>query len=134
MKPVERKYDDANSLTRHSGRHRSSSSRTAVRSDRSSSILAADEKEAQDPHDKSSAEKEENTEVDDTERQFDSGYEGGEESQGEGSETSSHTLGRSEGSSCALGRVKDEDEHTEEGESDDEGDLFAQSYRNGSRK
>lgn len=28
----------------------------------------------------------------------------------------------------------DEDEHTEEGESDDEGDLFAQSYRNGSRK
>jgi hypothetical protein len=134
MKPVERKYENVNSLAHQSGRHSSSSSQTAVRSDRSSSTLAADEKEAPDPHDKSSAEKEENTEVDDTERQFDSGYEGGEESQGEGSETSSHTLGRSEGSSCTLGRIKDEDEHTEEGESDDEGDLFAQSYRNGSRK
>ncbi|CAN9358541.1 unnamed protein product [Alternaria alternata] len=134
MKPVERKYDDVDSPTRHSGRHSSSSSHTAVRSDRSSSTLAADEEEAEDPHDKLSAEKGENTEVDDTERQFDSGYEGGEESQGEGSETSSHTLGRSEGSSCTLGRVKDEYEHTEEGESDDEGDLFAQSYRNGSRK
>ena len=75
-----------------------------------------------------------NTEVDDTERPFDSGYEGGEESQGEGSETSSHTLRRSEGSSCTLGRVKDEDEYTEEGESDGEGDLFAQSYQNSSRK
>ncbi|KAI5374768.1 hypothetical protein J4E82_006445 [Alternaria postmessia] len=134
MESVERKYDDVNSLNRHSGRHSSPSSQTAVRSDRSSSTPAADEKEAQDRHDISSAEKEENTEVDDTERQFDSGYEGGEESQGEGSETSSHTLGWSEGSSCTLGRVKEEDEHTEEGESDDEGDLFAQSYRNGSRK
>ena len=134
MESVERKYDDVNSLNRHSGRHSSPSSQTAVRSDRSSSTPAADEKEAQDLHDISSAEKEENTEVDDTERQFDSGYEGGEESQGEGSETSSHTLGWSEGSSCTLGRVKEEDEHTEEGESDDEGDLFAQSYRNGSRK
>ncbi|KAB2103176.1 hypothetical protein AG0111_0g8506 [Alternaria gaisen] len=144
MEPIERKYDDVNSLNRHSGRHCSSSSQTAVRSDRSSSTLAADEKEAQDPHNKSSAEKKENTEVDDTERQFDSGYEGGEKSQGEGSETSGHTLGRSESSSCTLGRVKDEhydmksggdeDEHMEEGESDDEDDLFAQSYRNGSRK
>lgn len=134
MKPVEGKYDDVNSLNRHSGRHSSSSSQTAARSDRSSSTLLADEKEAQNPHDKSSAEKEEVTEADDTERQFDSGYEGGEESQEEGSETSSHTLARSEGSSCTLGRVKEEDEHTEEGESDDEDDLFAQSYRNGSRK
>ncbi|CAN9413248.1 nucleocytoplasmic transport chaperone Srp40 [Alternaria sp. MG1] len=136
MKPVERKSDDVNSLIRHSGRHSSSSSssQTAVRSDRSSSTLVADEKEAQYMHDKSSAEKEENTEVDDTERPFDSGYEGGEESQGEGSETSSHTLRRSEGSSCTLGRVKDEDEYTEEGESDGEGDLFAQSYQNSSRK
>ncbi|CAI9627747.1 unnamed protein product [Alternaria burnsii] len=144
MEPVERKYEDFNSLNCHSSRHSSSSSQTTVRSDRSSSTRAADQKEEPDPHDKSSTEKEENTEVDDTERQFDSGYEGGEESQGEGSETSSHTLGRSEGSSCTLGQVKDEDhdmksgenedEHTEEGVSDDESDLFAQSYRNGSRK
>jgi hypothetical protein len=103
MEPLECKYDDVDSLIRHSGRHSSSSSQTAVRLDRSSSTLAADEEEAQDPHDKSSAEKEENTEVDDTERQFDSGYEGSEESQGGRSETSSHTLGRSEGSSCTPG-------------------------------
>ena len=74
--------------------------------------------------------------LDGAERECDSGYEGGDESEGEGSETSSHTLGRSETSSRTLGRSEDEDcemdddedeemQDEEEGESDDEGDVFA---------
>jgi len=92
-------------------------SRTMGRSDSSDSKLAADEDEGK--------------ETSEGERDSDESMEdGGDE---EESEASSHTLGRSEDSDSGDdGGEEDSDE--EMGESDDEGDVFGKSYREGSRK
>ncbi|KAG9185404.1 hypothetical protein G6011_07948 [Alternaria panax] len=144
MESVARKYDDVESPTRRpSGEDSSAPGYTVIRSDSSSSTLAADEEKKHCPQEKPSGDSDQgDMKVADAARQSDSGYEGGEESEADARETSSHTLGRSEGSSRTMGRSeggdcngdRGEDEEMEDGESDGEGDLFAQSYREGSRK
>lgn len=108
----------------------STSSHTLGRSDRSSFTLAAEGEDR--PYEEMVGCDEHKTNLDGTERDSDSGYEGNDESEESGSETSSHTLARSEDENSETD--KDDDDKDEEMQDEDEGDVFAQSYREGSRK
>ena len=97
------------------------SSHTLGGSESSGSTLAADE--------------DDNKQADEGEGYSDESMEEfeGDRGEDEESETSSHTLGRSEDSNCGDDGG-DEESDEEMGESDDEGDVFGKSYREGSRK
>ncbi|KAI4907184.1 hypothetical protein J4E90_009686 [Alternaria incomplexa] len=97
------------------------SSHTRGRSEASSTTLAAYEDDGK--------------EISEGEGDSDESMEDFESDKGEDeeSETSSHTVGRSEDSDSGDDGG-DEDSDEEMGESDDEGDVFGESYREGSRK
>ncbi|KAI4658010.1 uncharacterized protein J4E78_006400 [Alternaria triticimaculans] len=97
------------------------SSRTLGRSESSGSTLVADEDDGKETSE---------GEGDSDESMEDFESDGVED---EESETSSHTVGRSENSDSGDDGG-DEDSDEEMGESDEEGDVFGESYREGSRK
>ena len=103
------------------GQGSDASSRTLGRSDASGSTLAADDDDGKEV---SEGEEDSDESMEDIESDRD---------EDEESETSSHTVGRSENSDSGDDGG-DEDSDEEMGESNDVGDVFGESYREGSGK